>query len=272
MFGDFAMHCHDSQLVLNTLDPTYLQLCTTLFFSGLAGSFSHCIWMCGPIAISQMSMRMMLIPNSQMSELNKIKSAAAAPYYIGKAITYSILTLFASIISIHFRSYPFFQYFGALVLCLAMFFFIKSGISAALSVISESVYSKGLSQYIGRTEISSMRRAIKFLEASLVNKISVKHISPYNIKGLILGMILGLIPCGLVYANISLALSATDNSLLAALAMFIFGMATIPGLFIVSYIGSSMFEKYKKAFSLLHMCAMFFNTYLLVVYIMRILN
>lgn len=168
-----------------------------------------------------MSMRMMLISNSQMSELNKIKSAAAEPYYIGKAITYSILTLFASIISIHFRSYPFFKYFGALVLCLAMVFFIKSGISAALSVISESVYSKGLSQYIGRTEISSMHRAITFLEASLVNKISEKHMSPYNIKGLTLGMILALIPCGLIYANISLALSADNSYLQYGLCSFL---------------------------------------------------
>ncbi|MDP1546662.1 MAG: sulfite exporter TauE/SafE family protein, partial [Anaerolineales bacterium] len=47
----------------------------------------------------------------------------------------------------------------------------------------------------------------------------------------------GLLPCGLVLAALVAAM-ASGNALLGALAMFIFGVATIPSLFAVKWLAS----------------------------------
>ncbi|AEI89452.1 hypothetical protein midi_01176 [Candidatus Midichloria mitochondrii IricVA] len=57
-----------------------------MFVTGIVGSFTHCIGMCGPIAISQMSMRLMNLPKEKMTQKNKVLCAASIPYYIGKKL------------------------------------------------------------------------------------------------------------------------------------------------------------------------------------------
>ena len=53
--------------------------------------------------------------------------------------------------------------------------------------------------------------------------------NPLGWQGYFLGLILGFIPCGLLYVAYSLAISF-DSPLLAMLGMLIFGLSTIPAL------------------------------------------
>jgi sulfite exporter TauE/SafE len=57
-------------------------------------------------------------------------------------------------------------------------------------------------------------------------------------------MALGFMPCGLVFAAV-MAVTATANPLLAAIAMAAFGLGTIPALLGIS-LGSSVFLRKRK--------------------------
>jgi len=195
----------------------------SLFILGLAGSFTHCIGMCGPFAIAQTSMRLMNIPNSKLTQLARLKASMLLPYYFGKAVTYCILLTVAFFLSENFKNTPMYKYVAATFLALGILMFIKITINKNFNFIR-----------------------IPFLEKLLANKVDVK--STQGINGFFVGMVLGMIPCGLVYAAIVAAVSGSSHYLTAVIAMFSFGLATIPGLFVVSYFGQFILKKYAVVF------------------------
>ena len=68
--------------------------------------------------------------------------------------------------------------------------------------------------------------------------------SPYGFNGFLLGVILGFIPCGLLYGAFALSASIA-NPMIAALGMFLFGMMTFPALFLTAS-GGYFFLKFSK--------------------------
>jgi sulfite exporter TauE/SafE len=56
---------------------------------------------------------------------------------------------------------------------------------------------------------------------------------PQGLRGYALGLVLGFIPCGLLYAAF-LIVSAIPNPLFAAIGMFLFGFSTFPSLFLTA--------------------------------------
>ena len=59
---------------------------------------------------------------------------------------------------------------------------------------------------------------------------------------LLIGLLNGLLPCGLVYMALAGAI-ATTNSLSGAAFMFIFGLGTLPMLFAISILGNTLSVK-----------------------------
>ena len=74
--------------------------------------------------------------------------------------------------------------------------------------------------------------------------------NPYSFKGYLLGILLGFIPCGLLYGAV-IASSSLKNSFVALLAMVIFGVATIPSLVLTSYGGYLIFNKLRRYLKLI---------------------
>ena len=68
---------------------------------------------------------------------------------------------------------------------------------------------------------------------------------PEGFKGYLLGILLGFIPCGLLYGAIIIAANI-NNFMLAGFAMFVFGIATIPSLLVTSYSGFLFLNKFKE--------------------------
>jgi len=68
--------------------------------------------------------------------------------------------------------------------------------------------------------------------------------NPQGLKGYFLGLVLGFIPCGLLYGAFLIAMSIS-NPFLAALGMFFFGIATFPSLFFTA-IGSHFLLKFSQ--------------------------
>lgn len=180
---------------------------------GLLGSF-HCIGMCGPIALA--------IPLKTNSWLARITGGVI--YNLGRAITYAIMG----------------AVFGMLGRGLVMSGFqqwvsIIMGAIMVLSVITPSIYKnrfnaeKGVFSFVGKLKMS-------------LGKLFTQR--NYNSLFLI-GLLNGLLPCGLVYFAIAGAI-ATGSSISGSLFMFVFGLGTIPMLLAISLLGNMVTVELRK--------------------------
>ncbi len=253
-------HQHDHSLsILNEFiqalgfDAGSGGLILTMFFTGLASSFTHCIGMCGPIALTQMSMRLMSLPKGKMTERNKLSCAFSFPYYLGKSLTYVVLMLIAMSLSKSIKTIPYIKWAALVLLIITAILFMKSGVTKTFQVINlRFPYRNKLNNFFAK-------------------KVSKLNLNPFGIKGFIMGFILGLIPCGVVYASIITIISGTGNYIIAILATFTFGLATIPGLFLVSYLGGQLLNKNKTFFNSFYALMMFINAYLLISYAVNLI-
>ena len=180
---------------------------------GLLGSF-HCIGMCGPIALA--------LPVHQYPAVKKY--AAILLYNVGRILTYTLLGLLFGILGQSFFLGGFQQVFS-----------IAIGVLLLLSVFL--IYTKwsGLSKW-------------SFL-FQFINSVKVQLAKLFNRKGLqflfLIGVLNGLLPCGLVYLGIAGALSA-GNFIKGAEFMFYFGLGTIPVMYAVAFFGQFISLKFRN--------------------------
>ncbi len=173
-------------------------LILTAIGMGFAGSF-HCMGMCGPIALS-----ITLPDNGHRSRFTTMG------YFIGKTLTYGILGLV-------------FGFFGQQL--------ILSGMQQALSVTIG-----GLMLFF---VLLTMLKPVLFHQNKWTLWINKQLLPLFGIllnrKGgfstaLLLGLLNGLLPCGLVYFGLTAAV-ATGNAIHATLFMLLFGAGTMPVMF-----------------------------------------
>ncbi len=165
---------------------------------GFAGSF-HCIGMCGPIALS-ISGR----PGAGTSMVGKMGGYLS--YFLGKTLTYGILGMI-------------FGLFGqGLVL---------AGFQQALSVAMGSVMLLLVIISLVKTSWFHSNKATVFLQNKLIPAFGYLLKKPGSFTPFLLGLVNGLLPCGLVYIGLTAAV-ATGHALQASLYMLLFGAGTIP--------------------------------------------
>lgn len=162
---------------------------------GFAGSM-HCVGMCGPIALS--------VPMSPGAGGARMLSLAA--YFAGKTITYVLLGLLFGLLGQQLVLAGF-QQALSLVLGMAML-----GFSVVTIFKPRIFHNNQLSLYIGNKLAPVMGGFIG---------------RKTQLASLMLGLLNGLLPCGLVYVAISAA-TATGSMLHAAAFMGVFGLATMP--------------------------------------------
>jgi len=163
------------------------------FIIGFAGSL-HCVGMCGPLALA--------IPSGTKSQKHLIINSLK--YNFGRSFTYALLGLM----------------FG----WLGNGFFIagfQQWISIASGIIILIVWLSGNTRWF---KIDFLNGLIRHLQRSL-NKLIL---GPFrSSSSLFIGMLNGLLPCGLVYVAVVASL-ATGSALAGATMMFSFGLGTIP--------------------------------------------
>ncbi len=183
---------------------------------GLFGSL-HCIGMCGPLAIA-----FCIRPNATKSQI----LFNALTYNIGRTLTYTLL-------GIIFGSIGSFLFLVDLQKYLSIIIGVILITSVLFSLDLESRFNK----------ISFLSRINFYIK----NKIS-KLVSLSQTKSpLSLGMINGLLPCGLVYLAIAGALSS-QTMMSGALFMMMFGLGTIPALFLLVIGSQSISPKIRSRF------------------------
>ena len=190
------------------MDAVYLSALTL----GFAGSL-HCVGMCGPIAAT--------LPVSSRVKRQLIFNILL--YNFGRIVTYALLG----------------AAFGAIgqVLALAG---IQQGISLGIGVLILVILflPKKLqsSLFQSVTESGWMKKFRKVWGGFLQR--------PTWWSFLVVGLLNGLLPCGLVYVALAGAI-ASGTWQGGAIFMALFGGATIPALFVVSWAGQSIQKKLK---------------------------
>ncbi|GAB7088582.1 sulfite exporter TauE/SafE family protein [Marinifilum fragile] len=170
--------------------------------------------MCGPIALA--------IPLKTDSWLARIFGGVL--YNLGRAITYAIMGAVFGLLGRGLVMSGFQQWVSIIM-----------GAIMILSVITPSIYKnrfnadKGVFSFVGKLKMSLGKLFAQRSYGSL----------------LMIGLLNGLLPCGLVYFAIAGAI-ATGSSVSGSLFMFIFGLGTLPMLLAISLIGNMITLELRK--------------------------
>lgn len=162
---------------------------------GFAGSF-HCLGMCGPIAMG-ISGRNTLISS---------KLTHHFLYFFGKTTTYGLLGLI-------------FGFFGqGLVL---------AGWQQALSIIMGAIMLGLVFISIFKSPWLHHNKFTNWFQNKLITTFGHLFKRPGLFSTFLLGLLNGLLPCGLVYIGLTAAV-ATGSAMVSAMYMLVFGLGTMP--------------------------------------------
>lgn len=190
-----------------------MQLIIAAISLGLLGSF-HCIGMCGPIALA--------LPVHQYSSVKKYIGIFL--YNLGRVITYTFLGLLFGLLGQSFFLGGFQQLLSIVI-----------GILLLLSVFLTN-----------RNWVNGKNLGFIY---SFINSVKLQLGSLFNKKGLhflfFIGLLNGLLPCGLVYLGIAGAI-ASGNYIKGAEFMFYFGLGTVPIMYAVAFLGQFITLKYRN--------------------------
>ena len=192
-------------------------LLTGLLLAGAAGSVVHCAPMCGPFVLGQVADRLAAIPAARLCEQARLSSALLLPYHAGRLTTYAALGALAA-------------QTGAIG--------AGSGRLPALLLLAGALLFLGhaLARLVPGWRPLPERAPPGW--ERLVRRVAVRVDRRHPGGGFLLGVALGLLPCGLLYAAVAAAGSA-GSAAGGALAMLAFGLGTVPGLVAVGVAGQA---------------------------------
>jgi sulfite exporter TauE/SafE len=181
----------------------------SLFFAGLVGGALHCAGMCGPFVLSQV-MADVERTGARYGEWRRLTGAALLPYHLGRVTTYTTLGSVAGAATALFASTPMFSWLSGALLAIA----------ACLMVLQALGSTRG-----GGT----LPHFLATLAGSLSNG---RHAATRYA----LGVVLGFLPCGLLYGALAAA-AGTASAAAGAVAMAAFALGTAPALLAVGWGG-----------------------------------
>lgn len=199
---------------------------SSLFVTGLIGSLSHCTGMCGPFVLSQTAARLERIPAARMSEWHRLSGAALLPYHLGRATTYAGLGAAGALVAGALADWGGFRFLAAGLLGLAAMFLLGMAVPRLKTALTGA--EAGKSWWSGA--IGAWAKPL--------------FASPTGVKGWALGVALGFIPCGMLYAALAVA-AATGEPLAGAFAMLAFAAGTAPALVAVGAVGHFALSRWR---------------------------
>ncbi len=174
---------------------------------GLIGSL-HCIGMCGPIAIA--------LPLGRKSVFDRV--LGALNYNIGRTITYGLMGGLFGFLGKGLQMAGFQQWASIIM-----------GVVMILSVIFPAIF-RGKLDFNRLTGRYAGKLIVKL--RTLFGKQSKRNL-------LLIGLLNGLLPCGLVYVAIAGAIN-TNDTLTGILFMVMFGLGTIPVMLGIALAGNML--------------------------------
>lgn len=214
----FLAFCGEG-LHLATSGPVGLPV--ALFLAGLAGSALHCVGMCGPFVLGQVMAEADCSRSRAYGEWRRLAGAALVPYHLGRATTYTALGAAAGALTAVFASTADFAWLSAILLVTASMLLIAQAFG--LAVGNAAAPGAMLARLAG--PLSTSRSAA----------------GRYG-----LGVVLGFLPCGLLYGALAAA-AGSGTGTAGAAAMLAFSLGTMPALIAVGWGGLLLRRRLRDA-------------------------
>ena len=186
-------------------------LALSLFLAGLSGSAMHCVGMCGPFVLGQVMADAAHVGPGGYGEWRRLAGAALAPYHLGRLTTYTGLGAMAGAATALFASTAAFAWLSALLLIAGAALMLAQAFGLARGAAAPQA---GLIQRLAAPLTTSRHPAARYA----------------------LGVVLGFLPCGLIYGALGAA-AGTGSMLQGALGMAPFSLGTMPALIAVGWGG-----------------------------------
>jgi len=219
---EFAFHvlaaCRDglSGFAAGPLGPP-----VSLFLAGLGGSAVHCVGMCGPFVLGQVMADAEGVGRGERyGEWRRLAGAALAPYHLGRLATYTALGAVAGAATSLFATTQAFDRVSASLLVLGGTLMIAQAFGL---VLGAGAPQAPLVQRLAAPLVASRHPAARFA----------------------LGLVLGFLPCGLIYGALGAA-AGTGSALQGALGMAAFSLGTMPALVAVGWGGLLLRRRFRS--------------------------
>lgn len=210
-------------------------LLLALVLAGLSGSFTHCLSMCSVFVLGQVS------GPAKKGWLARL----LLPYHLGRITTYMVLGVLVGF-SFHFLT-------GSLV-----FSVLRRLMLALVAMIFLTTLAGRLLARFG------LRLPFTFVPKPVcaITEMTRLGQSRSPLQRYVLGLSLGLLPCGLVMAAL-LAVATTGSPLIGGLGMALFGLATTPGLLGLGLISHTLLRVSPRLQDALSLIALGVNGFIL---------
>ena len=214
-----------------------------LFMAGVVGSVVHCGPMCGVFVLGQMSERMARLPPERFCEWRRASNGLLLPYHLGRLTTYAGLGALAAWSAGAFGRVAWFADLSAALLVVAALLFLAPAVRRVLPFVGGL---ENAPRFWGRRIGAVTRR---------INRGTVA--GEY-----MLGVALGFLPCGFLYAAIAAA-GASLHAGMGAAAMVVFGLGTTPSLMVVGIVGHAAVRRWNAGLTYVGPVLMALNAVLL---------
>lgn len=212
-FVDLITICQQTMQGLS-VHPRGLLL--SLFLVGLAGSTTHCIGMCGPFVLGQVMADVERHMSGSYGEWRRLRGAALLPYHLGRMTTYTALGAIAGKATAFFIEASTFASLAAGFLVLASLLILLQALGLASGIKSP-------------------------MAGPLIRLAGPLSATQGPLARYALGIMLGFLPCGLLYGALAVA-AGTASASGGAAAMTAFALGTVPALVAVGW-GGLMFRR-----------------------------
>ncbi len=225
-----------------------------LLLAGATGSLMHCVPMCGGFVLAQTADRMARLPAARLCEWHRMRAGVLLPYHLGRLTTYVGLGAVAGLGGGALVRLPWLGWLSGVLLVLAALLFLLQAV---------------------RRLSPRLARRLPGLEHAPAGW---NHLLAWFTRGLdrtglgggyLLGIALGFLPCGLLYAALAAA-AASASPGLGALAMLAFGIGTVPALIGVGVAGQAAAHRWWRGGAMLAPAVMVLNAALLMLLALRI--
>ena len=192
-----------------------VELIGTAFIMGVAGSL-HCVGMCGPLALA--------LPVSHSNDLSRITGAAL--YNLGRMVSYSIMGLVVGsmgklLIASHWQS--------------------RLSLTLGIIILLYLIIPK---KYFHLSNTTALNKPFIALRKQLGKLFQSKNLSSV----FFIGILNGLLPCGLVYLALTSSI-ISGSSFNGALFMSFFGLGTFPAMMAIILFGNYLNQQVRLKIS-----------------------
>jgi hypothetical protein len=213
----------------------------------------HCVPMCGPFVLGQVADRMARVPAVRLCELQRVRAGLLLPYHLGRIATYAGLGALAATFGATLARLPWLGRLSGVLLLIAALLFLGQALRRLVPALHRLL-----------PDASRAPAGFVRLIAGLM-----RHVDRTTRRGgLLLGLALGFLPCGFLYAALTAA-SASGGPVAGALAMIAFGLGTVPSLVAVGIAGQAAGRRWQRGAAVAAPAVMLLNAALLTVLALR---